>query len=156
MTKANLESAWREYLSADTNLIRAKLRLGSHIEPRTSLILASLGCVAERGATLRWLMATTEFIDRDLSRALLGLAAVGHSDIQLVRDVMMKYRDQIPEEWLAQDVAALLADGDEEEYRRLAELFRVMSRTLVRLILTVAAQSSDLNIRQVAVDFSEM
>ena len=101
-------------------------------------------------------MATTEFIVRDLSRALLGLAAVGHSDIQLVRDVMMKYRDQIPEEWLAQDVAALLADGDEEEYRRLAELFRVMSRTLVRLILTVAAQSSDLNIRQVAVDFSEM
>jgi hypothetical protein len=85
---------------------------------------------------------------------LVELAAVGHRDIVLVRDIICS----MPRKWLVEGIEEhanpLLERGDWETYRRLAELYVQLGDTgLLRRLVDSAATSSDYDVREVADDF---
>jgi hypothetical protein len=96
-----------------------------------------------------------EEVRRHLFQTLIDLAAVSHSDIQLVRDVILS----IDRQWLAihiePEVDRVLDNAQEyEEFRRLAELLKMMESPHLASLVARAAASDDPDIREVAQDFS--
>jgi hypothetical protein len=83
---------------------------------------------------------------------LARLASVGHSDIALVRDVM---NTKIDRRWLVENidgyiVPILKAARDEEEYRRIAELYQELDADLLRRHLARCAAHASDEVREIA------
>lgn len=84
--------------------------------------------------------------------ALVDLASISHSDIELGRQGILS----LPKTWLLENIEKiaepLLKNGTDEEYRRLLELYIQIDRELTER-LAKRAQHEDSDIREVGEDF---
>ena len=156
------ERVWQAYVSAEAEYIRAEgtlLRAQSHLSTLSVdslylLLERALRGAGERRAALHLLASLDETVRRRLFPALIDLAAVGHKDIQFVRDVIVS----LDKDWLTKNLPEqveriLQPSATYEEYRRLAELLSLLHSPLINTLVKQAARSSDLDIREVANDF---
>ena len=122
--------------------------------------------VSYRSAALRFLLVSDlsgifsysengRTIDIDIVRIIVELASVGHSDIELCRNVIKI----LPNYWLKDNLIDLmepiLSNGDEEEYMRLAELCRDIDIDLLKYILNKAKESTNADILEVPSFFDD-
>lgn len=120
------------------------------------IISRALDKPSERGAALRVMEILPEQLVRPRIQQLARLAAVGHSDIALVRDVITT---KIDRRWLADNldrcVQPILAGAeDEEEFRRIAELYRQLDPGLLKTHLARCASHANEDVREIASDFA--
>jgi hypothetical protein len=108
---------------------------------------------AQRGTALRLLLILDDDIRKPLFPTLVALAAVGHRDISLCREVILL----MPRDWVIENIEIysyeILKEGGEEEYRRLAELFYNLDRRLLSHLIERALESNDAGIREVGEEF---
>lgn len=148
---------WQTMFNAEQTFIGARMafvraaQAGDDVVP---IIEKSMRNPSQRGTTLRLLPLLDESIRRHMFPRLVELAAVGHSDIQLVRDVIRSIADDWVQEHIGSEVEKILGCSPTyEEYRRLAELLDLLHSPYLRTLVQRAAQSDDLDIREVASDF---
>jgi hypothetical protein len=143
---SGLLDAERQYVAAR----RAVVGLGDRL---TDVLRSALGQPAQRGTALRLLLVVDVERRLEVFPELVRLAAVGHSDVGLVREVI----GSLPHYWveanIGREVRPLLDDGGYEEYRRLAELLQGLDSGLLSELVDRARRSEDPDIREVADDF---
>ena len=121
-----------------------------------AIIQRALETVADRGAALRLLLELDESVRREVVPTLVDVASVGHQDIQLVRDIILSLNRDWLLEHLPNEVQRILEQAIEyEEYRRLAELLETVRSPYLVELVQKAAQSSDIDILEVAQDFAD-
>ncbi|MBF2066601.1 MAG: hypothetical protein IGS39_19595 [Calothrix sp. C42_A2020_038] len=120
---------------------------------RVELIRLALQNPLERATALKVINYLTNTERQSLFNELIKLASVGHSDIQLVRDVILSF-DKI---WLLDNIETqaefVLNNGTDEEYRRLLELYIQLDTQLARKLVAKALQHPDIDIQEVGTDF---
>ncbi|MBA3462801.1 MAG: hypothetical protein H0T46_22790 [Deltaproteobacteria bacterium] len=119
-----------------------------------ALIDRALGIPHERGTALRVLAISVESKVLGHMSRLVALAAVGHSDIALVRSIIVSVR----KDWLLANieplVVPLLDQGTGEEYRRIAELYEQIDPVLLQSHLARCAAHHDEEVREIAYDYT--
>ena len=148
---------WAEILEADRIALGKRFRFITRAKAPGEMIRRSLLIVAERGAALRFLsVAQHPELARSVLPELLRLASTTHSDTVLVRYVIASLKN---EPWFSAELKRLaepiLANGGEEEYRRIAELYGETSPELLAMHLDACRFSSDPDIREIADDFAD-
>lgn len=156
-TAQRAELLWQTMFNAEQAFIGARTAFvqaaqsGDDVVP---LIEKALRSPSQRGTALRLLPLLDESIRRQVFPTLVELAAVGHSGIQLVRDVVRSIAGDWVQEHLGSQVEKILdCSPTYEEYRRLAELLDLLHSSYLRTLVEKAAQSDDLDIHEVASDF---
>ena len=157
-TAQRAELMWQTMFNAEQTFIGARMAFvqavqsGDDVVP---IIKKALKSPSQRGTMLRLMPILDESIRQQMFPMLLELAAVGHSDIQLVRDVIQTIATGWVEEHIGGEVDKILeCSPTYEEYRRLAELLVLLHSPYLRTLIEKAAKSDDLDIREVASDFS--
>jgi hypothetical protein len=121
---------------------------------RVELIRLALQNPSERATALKVINHLPETERQSLFEELLKLASVGHSDIELVRNVIMSF----DKTWLLDNIEnqaeSMLNNGADEEYRRLLELYIQLDNGLAQKLVTKALQHPDIDIQEVGADFS--
>jgi hypothetical protein len=168
----NESNYWNEIYKADIEYTMLVFSNWSKISDKKQCLLSALqgrhssNEPSYRSAALRFLLVsdlsgifsyseTGRTIDIDIIRIIVDLASVGHSDIELCRNVIK----MLPNDWLKDNLVDLmepiLNNGDEEEYMRLAELCRDIDINLLKYILDKAKESSNADILQVPSFFED-
>lgn len=138
------------------DLIERLLRLRSTLEgPRAVEALRE----ALRKAEGRWALYFLLLADADLVREVLPeliVAGLCHRDALLVRGIVGRLPRSVLQSELPPVIEVRLADADDDEFRRLAELLDHLGldAELAHLV-AVARQSEDPDIREVAESFEE-
>lgn len=149
------EKLWRDLCAADNTYHEARMRLLTDASDLDGIIGAALSNPAERGSALRILSILPEQQIRGHLAQLARLASVGHSDIELVRSVIAR----LDHDWVTRHIDSyvkpILEAGDEEEYRRIAELYKLLDRRLLEVHLARCAAHSGEAIREIAADFAD-
>ena len=152
-----LEQLWQEFVALDRQHHAARMELlrdsqsGALLLP---VLRKALGKVDERAAALRLLAFLDESVRRELLPELVYLAAFGHRDIRLVRDVILTFDQQWLEDHLPREIEHVLQGPDPyEEYRRFAELLRLLRSPYLETLLGQAAANDNPDIQEVAEDF---
>jgi hypothetical protein len=149
------EQLWSEVVESDRHYLGRRSRFIREAVDATSVLKQALATVAGRGPALRFLRTLA---GHDLSRAVLPdvvrLASETHADTVLARQVIADLRHQ---PWLAAELGeigeALRVEGDEERYRRLAELLADVDVRLLESHLECCRRSNDPAIREIAKEF---
>lgn len=151
------EPLWRQFVTVDRryHALRADLlRAFTSEAALSSLLRSALRNIDERATALRLLTLLNESVRRLLLPDLVQLAAFGHKDILLVREVLLLLDPEWREQHLPDEIeAALRSPNPTEEYRRLAELLRVLHSPYLATLVKSAAGSDNVDIREVAEDF---
>ena len=147
---------WNELCGADSRYSEARMALLQGAEHLDAILGRALHKPAERGAALRVMKILPEPRARVHIQQLAHLASVGHSDIALVREILMTKLDR---RWLVENidryVEPILATAeDEEEFRRIAELYQQVDPELLTMHLARCASHPDEEIRDIATDFA--
>lgn len=150
-----LVAAERQYIAARMALFSARDALLNSETDLIELLRHALKKPSERGAALRVLRILDESVRRQVFPTLVELASVGHSDIQLVREVILS----LDAMWLSQHIPdemerVLERSSTYEEFQRFAELLHVLDSPYLGVLLKRAAASDDPDIRDVAAGFS--
>ena len=120
---------------------------------RVAAIQKGLQNPGERGTALRLFFYLSLSERQSLLDELVDLASVGHSDIELCREAILS----LPKGWLLEhiecSVESLLADGTDEEYRRLLELYVRIDDRLTEKLVKRALQHEDIDVREAGEDF---
>jgi hypothetical protein len=148
------EQLWSELCAADDRYFEARMALVQRAGDLDGIIGRALDKPSERGAALRVMKILPEERVRLHLQQLARLASVGHSDIALVRDVMMTKMDR---RWLVENldrhVEPILAKAeDEEEFRRIAELYQQLDPDLLKTHLARCASHANEEVREIASD----
>jgi hypothetical protein len=155
MSENSDEKLWRDLCAADNTYHEARMRLLTNASDLDGIIRAALNSPAERGPALRILNILPEQQIRRHLAQLAQLASVGHSDIELVRSVISR----IDRDWLTQNidgyVTPLLKTGNEEEFRRIAELYKLLDQELLKAHLARCAVHANEEVREIASDFAD-
>ena len=146
---------WDAIVSSDRQLLSEQFTNWAKLNDKVRVLRNGLQCTSQRDVALRLLL----LLDNDMRKAvfdiLVNLASVGHSDIQLCRDVIQV----MPRKWVLDRIMAVvdsvLRDNpdDYESYRRYAELLKELDQNLLRQLVERAALSSDIDVQEVASDF---
>ena len=157
MKKDNDKLHWGAIVNSDQQRISEQFLHWSKVNDKVEILRNGLHCVPLRGVALRLLL----LLDNDMRKAvfdiLVNLASVGHSDIQLCRDVIQV----MPRKWVLDRIMAVMDSvlrdnpDDYEVYRRYAELLNELDQNLLRQLVERAALSSDIDVQEVASDFME-
>lgn len=150
------EQLWKDLWAADVRYIEARMALMQRAEDLDRILGAALQKPAERGAALRVMKILPEQRVRLHIEQLARLASVGHSDIALVREILMT---KLVRQWLVENIdryvePILAAAEDDEEFRRIAELYSQVDPELLRMHLARCASHPDEEIRDIATDFA--
>lgn len=131
------------------------MRLFANASNLDGILGAALSSPTERGPALRVLDILPEQQIRGHLARLARLASVGHSDIALVRSVIAK----IDRHWLTQNieyhVTPNLQTGSEDEFRRIAELYKLLDHALLKTHLARCAAHASEEVREIASDFAD-
>jgi hypothetical protein len=145
---------WREIFKADQKYVLDALGFWNEVTDKTSILHQALLLPHQRGAALRLLLLLDDELKKGLFQTLVDLASVGHSDIGLCRLVIKS----ISPAWVKQNIEViasnLLDSGGDEEYRRLAELYQDIDKSMLARLVERALKHSDEMVREVGVDFS--
>ena len=147
---------WDKYVVAERSLFEARARL---LDVGESLLVGQLGkalrSASQRGTALRLLLTLDDRFRIGLLDDLLDLASTGHADIALVRQVIQSVPPGFLDGRLSDAIDARLVDGNDEEFRRFAELLQLLGRDAELAHLVARAMASpDHDVREVGVDFS--
>ncbi len=120
---------------------------------RVQLIRKALENPSERVTALKIISYLTSEERQSLFDVLIKLASVGHSDIELVRHAIILF----DKKWLLDKIEAqaesVLADGTDEEYRRLLELYIQIDDGLTQKLVNKALLHPDIDVQEVGEDF---
>lgn len=124
-----------------------------NIPSRLELIRLALKNPSERATALKVISYLTGIERQSLFDELIKLASVGHSDIELVRDVIISF----DKTWLLDNIEtqaeSVLNNGTDEEYRRLLELYVQLDNGLAQKLVEKALQHPNIDIQEVGSDF---
>lgn len=146
-------NAWHDYLEAEQQFFAARHQFVEHESDATASLELALQSVSDRGAALRFLLADSATRVHLFPR-LVELSSAGHADIGLVRQVLFLIPTKVRRRDLLNVIKPLLADADDEAFRRFAELLSDLGHSddLAELV-AIAMTSKDADIREVADDF---
>lgn len=149
------ENIWKSLIKAENDYEQARWYFFKHSYSVLSTLRKALHIPQERGTALRLIKYINIKDHKALLNDLVELASVGHSDIQLVRDVILS----LPKEWLIENIetpiSKVLNNGGDEEYRRLIELCISIDNSLVEKLSKQALEHSNEDVREVGKDFQE-
>jgi hypothetical protein len=146
---------WRSLVSRELAYIQSRQEFLSGCTDRVAAIQKGLQNPGERGTALRLFFYLSLPERQILLDELVELASVGHSDIELCREAILS----LPKTWLLANIEksaeGLLADGTDEEYRRLLELYIKIDDRLTEKLVKRALQHEDADVREAGEDFQE-
>jgi hypothetical protein len=149
------QQLWNALFSADNNFHEARMALVKGAHDLAGAIRNALNTPSQRGAALRLLQILPEEKIREQLPLLVDLASVGHSDVDLVRLVILK----INKGWLIKNIDShvekILRNGGEEEFRRIAELYTLLSRELLDKHLQRCAVHPNNDVKEIVSDFAQ-
>jgi hypothetical protein len=146
---------WRMVCETESAFYDARIAFVQGVDDRVAVIRSALGRPTERGTALRLLLVLSSAEREALLDELVEVASVGHSDVQLCRDVILSLPREGLVEKLAPIIERLLQSAGDEEHRRLLELAFALDAGLTRQIAERAARSNDLGTREAGEDFLE-
>lgn len=149
-----VDALWRRFCAAEDEYFAARVALLKSGVDVTPLIATALSDPSRRVTGLRLLEILPEAASRLHLNALVALASWAHGDMGLVRELLAR----IDRTWLLANlnapVASILGAGDDEEYRRVAELYKHLSeRELLAKHLRLCAGHTSPDVREIAEDF---
>lgn len=119
---------------------------------RVQFVRKALEKPSERTTALKVIAYLTNEERQSLFDVLIKLASVGHSDVELVRQVILLFDKR----WLLDNIEnhaeSVLGDTD-EEYRRLLELYVQIDDGLSQRLVMKALRHPDMDIQEVGEDF---
>ena len=150
------DELWERLQASEAAFHSARMALLKESRDVSALGTAALLDPSHRGTALRLLEILPAAESQKPLVQLVSLAAVGHSDIDLCRRVLLR----MDHDWLVQHIdapaALILEQGGGEEYLRLAELYRTLDATLLRVHLERCASHSDSEVREISADFRSL
>jgi hypothetical protein len=153
--KSNDEQLWNNFRAAENAFYEARMKLVRGTQDLAGVISMALKIPSQRGHALRLLEIVPEEMIRQQISTLVDLVSVGHSDIELCRSVILR----IDKDWLVKNIdhyaAKLLENGGEEEYRRIAELYKLLDSKLLDVHLKRCAIHANDEVREIAADFAQ-
>lgn len=149
-----IDVLWQRCCVGEDEFFAARVALLESGADLTPLIASALSTPSRRHTGLRLLELLPESASRSHVGALVALASWAHGDIGLVRAVLMR----VDRAWLLENieahVAPILGSGDDEEYRRVAELYEHLGESdLLAKHLQRCAEHSNPDVREIAADF---
>lgn len=146
---------WQSYCDADRLLTKARVALLRDSEELDAIIDQGLADPSQRGYALRLLLTLPPEASKSHLVRLVGLATVGHADILPTRAVIARLNSLSPMPEVEQAAEPILANGGEGEFRRIAELYESLDRTLLAAHLRRCALHADGDIREIVDDFAD-
>ena len=146
---------WDDMCAADRRYFETRMALVQGADDLDGVISRALDKPAERGAALRVMKILPEPRTRLRIQQLARLASVGHSDIALVREVLTTKLDR---RWVVENIDGcvepiLETAEDQEEFRRIAELYQQLDLALLKAHLARCAAHEDEEVQEIAADF---
>jgi hypothetical protein len=162
----HIDKVWKNLVQAENNFvaIRMQFMVDWPNQNQIETLRKGLSFPGQRGCGLRLLrdcvMARWDVHQSSMLAELIQvfpvlveLASVGHSDIGLVREVLLL----LPRDYLIENIERqaepYLASGHEEEYRRYFELYDLLDRGLVTRLAARALASSKPEIREIGEEY---
>jgi hypothetical protein len=146
---------WNQLISQESAYKTTRQTFLRECHNRREIIQQALGNPVERATALKLFVYLTEEERQNLFNELVQLASVGHSDIELVRQIILSF----PKKWLLTHIEKsaepLLNKGTDEEYRRLLELYIELDLELAKRLAARALQQNNPNIRETGEDFED-
>ena len=144
---------WESVITKELAYIQSRQEFLKNCTNRVAMIQKGLQNPEPRGTALRLFFYLTLPERQSLLDELVDLASVSHSDIDLCRQAILS----LPKNWLLETIEAsaegVLADGTDEEYRRLLELYSDLDDRLTEKLIEQALQHEDAEIREAGEDF---
>ena len=130
------EKIWEKLCNAELQFYESRMEFTQKIIPdndKVSILKQGLRKTSQRGTTLRTLLILDDTVKRELFFKLVDLASVAHSDIELCREVIKSIHQR---DWVVSNiercVSEILQHATDEEYRRIAELYLALDKTLLK------------------------
>lgn len=151
---ADQQRYWSRVIDATDAVIAAREKLSGADAVAVLRVALMNGAERQAAERLAWHLSEEEL--RELLPELYQAATITHRSILTTRQLIVR----LDKDWLAHSlvplVEATLAEGDEEAYRRLAELLAHLEQYgLLARLVEVAAESDDDEIREIAEDFGD-
>ena len=144
---------WQSIVTREIAYIESRQEFLKDCTDRVAILQKGLQNPGERGTALRLFFYLTLPERQSLLDELVDLASVSHSDIDLCRQAILS----LPKSWLLETIEnraeELLADGTDEEYGRLLELYINIDSQLTERLVKRALQHEDASIREAGEDF---
>jgi hypothetical protein len=152
------ERIWEKLCHAESQFYETRMEFTQKIpdNDKVSIFKQGLRKTSQRGTTLRILLILDDSVKRDLFFELVDLASVGHSDIELCREVIKSIHQR---DWVVSNiercVSEILQHGTDEEYRRIAELYLDLDKMLLKKHIHRALRHEDRDVKEVGQDFQK-
>jgi hypothetical protein len=147
---------WDSLVEAEGAYYSARMKLFTECTSRSNLInLAKYSLCSSRSefTAFRVIALFTTEEKEQLFNELIGAASTGHSDIEIVREIILS----MPKEWLLANIEKssepFLSNDSYEEYRRFLELYYEIDNNLTLRLAQRAINSSNSDIREAGEDF---
>lgn len=152
--KGKTDELWRQLVAAENAFFAARMALFQSGADIPGLVVRALDDPSGRGTALRLLPLLDEDARRQVFPQLVELASWGHGYTRDIRDIILS----LDRSWVLTHVPpevdrVLQQSPTYEEYRRLAELLRMLESPYLSSLVHAAAASDDPDIREVANDF---
>lgn len=147
------QQLWQEFVNQANAYDQSRQVFFQHCQDRIKIIREALYNPSHRRVALLFFEYLNETERQDLFDDLIDLASVGHSDIELVRKVILSFPKNYVLAQIESSAEIFLENGTDEEYRRLLELYLEIDISLVRRLIDRALKSSDSDIYEVGEDF---
>jgi hypothetical protein len=152
------ERLWEKLCNAELKFYEYRMEFTQKIphNDKVSIFKKGLCKTSQRGTTLRTLLISYDTIKRDLFFELVDLASVGHSDIELCREVIKSIHQR---DWVISNiehcVSEILRHATDEEYRRIAELYLELDKVLLKKHIHRALRHQEMDVNEVGQDFQK-
>ena len=147
------QQLWQEFVNQANAYDQSRQVFFQQCEDQIKIIKTALHHPSQRRVALLFFEYLNETERQGLFNDLIDLASVGHSDIELVRQVILSFPQSYLLAQIESSAEIILENGTNEEYRRLLELYLEIDISLVRRLIDRALKSSDPDIHEVGEDF---
>jgi len=152
------EKIWEKLCNAELQFYKSRMEFTQKISDndKVSILKQGLRKTSQRGTTLRILLILDDTVKCDLFFELIDLASVSHSDIELCREVIKSIHQR---DWVISNIERcvneILPHATDEEYRRIAELYLELDKTLLKQHVHRALRHQDGDVKEVGQDFQK-
>jgi hypothetical protein len=148
---------WDDLLLVERDCFARIIALWNKLPNKEEVLIRALQSPEQRVTALRLLLVLGEDdLKKKAFAALVKLASAGHGDIGICRTLIKS----MPRDWVQQNLevhARPVLEGPDpgEEYRRIAELYAEIDRSLLRRHVDGALRHPDPEVREVGTDFEK-
>lgn len=114
---------WKHLINQQNAYLETRRNFATQCLNKKDIIKQALHNPTERRTALEIFELLNIKEQKTLFGELIRLASVGHSDIELVRQVILSFPRQWVLENIEKNAEPVLKQGTDEEYRRLLELY---------------------------------